>query len=72
MGNDCAIRDLIEDKLIACYELRPTERQLESVGSCVLLLQTFGGFETCSILTKGLGQRLTWNSVDSGNDSRRL
>ena len=72
MGNDCAIRDLIEGKLIACYELRPTERQSKSVGACILMLQTFGGFQACSILTKRLGQRLTWNSVDSGNDSRRL
>ena len=70
MGNDCAIPALIEDKLIDCYELARIQIESKSVGACVLMLQTFGIHESCSILATSGNDYLS-NSVESRNDSRR-
>jgi hypothetical protein len=50
MGNDCAIPDMIEVKLFDYYELARMQIESKSVGACILMLQTFVGQATCSIL----------------------
>ena len=59
MGNDCAVPGMTEGKLIYCYDLAGIQIESKSVATCVLMLQTFGGFEACSILTKELGPMMT-------------